>query len=362
MSFVKNNILCVDVGRGTQDVLYYCGEDNFENCTSLIVPSRTSVLSNNVQMCISEGKTPLFTGYNMGGFSVWRLCSEHIKNGGKIYAETESAKTFHDNPQYLRECGVSVIDSAFAAELRKRDDIVEFITQDVMLEDLENTFRAFDAPLPIAGIAVSVQDHGEVSYGQSNRVLRFQNIKKILETKPKLLDFTYWANEVPSHLTRMQSVVKALPDNIPLLLTDTGISAILGCLEDPAVSAVENKIVLNVGNGHTVAAYLKGEHVIGYLEHHTSSLSAEKIMSLLHKFAHGELDFESVFNDGGHGAYTSEELKNISSPECLVAVTGPNRSILSSQDVLFSSPHGNMMLSGSYGLLRAFLKRIEDYK
>jgi len=353
------NILCVDVGRGTQDVIFFRGEPNLENCTAFVVPSRTAVLSERLSTCVQCGSTPLFTGRNMGGFRPWSICSEHMKKGGMIYASVESAKTFHDDPAYVEARGITILKSTDSLEnIRTRRDVVEIKTEDVVFENFRNALNTFDVLSPIENVAVAVQDHGEVSAGQSNRVFRFQNYKKILKTGPNILDFAYWADEIPAHLTRMKSVAESLPKALPLLVMDTGIAAIMGCLEDPVVSKARRKIILNVGNGHTVAAYLLGEKIIGYFEHHTNSLDDAKIRALLKRFADGTLTFEDVFEDGGHGAYTSSDLESLSGSDYLLAVTGPNRNILKPGDgVYFSSPHGNMMLSGSYGLLRAFLER-----
>jgi len=338
------NILCIDVGRGTQDVIFFQGEPNLENCTAFVVPSRTAVLSERLLACVEAGGTPLFTGRNMGGFRPWRICADHLEKGGMVYASVESAKTFHDDPVYVEAHGITILKSDDSLERVRAEALVtDLKTEDVVYDNFRNALNTFDVSSPIENVAVAVQDHGEVSAGQSNRVLRFQNYKKILETGPNILDFAYWGDEIPGHLTRMKSVAASLPKGLPLLVMDTGIAAIMGCLEDPVVRKARRKIILNIGNGHTVAAYLLGEKIIGYFEHHTNSLDDAKIRALIKRFASGALTFEDVFEDG------------------LLAVTGPNRNLLKPDDgVYFSSPHGNMMLSGSYGLLRAFLERSVD--
>jgi len=351
------NILCIDVGRGTQDILYFRGESNLENCTVFVVPSRTGVLSEKLKQCVENGMTPLFTGRNMGGFKAWRICQEYLEKGGKIFADRESAKTFHDDLEHVEKNGITIVSPDTVEKLKKDKNVFTLQTQDVMLSNLEHALRLFDSFSPIEGIAVAVQDHGEASPGQSNRVFRFQNYKRVLETKPNILEFTYWAAQIPKRLTRMRSVAESLPSNIPLLLMDTGIAAILGCLEDPLVKKTEKKVILNIGNGHTVAACLFGEKIVGYFEHHTNSLDDLKIRSFMKRFAEGELEFEDVFEDGGHGVYTSPELKNSPISDYLLTVTGPRRSILNPQGVHLSSPHGNMMITGSYGLLKAFIAR-----
>ncbi len=81
---------------------------------------------------------------------------------------------------------------------------------------------------------------------------------------------------------------------------------------------------------------------------------------LIRRLCDGELGFDDIFNDGGHGCYIRQAVgfSNIES----VIVTGPNRQIMedSALDVEFAAPHGDMMLTGCFGLVEMFGKKMES--
>ena len=61
--------------------------------------------------------------------------------------------------------------------------------------------------------------------------------------------------------------------------------------------------------------------------------------------------------DGGHGAVLAEPV-----PESLPLIaTGPRRALLAGSPLPFefAAPHGDMMLTGCFGLLRALEERAE---
>jgi hypothetical protein len=70
---------------------------------------------------------------------------------------------------------------------------------------------------------------------------------------------------------------------------DTCFSAILGCIDE----APGPSIVVNVGNGHTIAALVLGRRIEALYEHHTHELTPEKLESHLKLLARGELDGKS---------------------------------------------------------------------
>jgi uncharacterized protein (DUF1786 family) len=141
---------------------------------------------------------------------------------------------------------------------------------------------------------------------------------------------------------------------------DTGPAAILGALDDAVVAASDPVIVLNVGNFHTIAALLDGRRITGLFEHHTGQLTRPKLESYLDDLATGELSNNQVFDDMGHGAL---ELGANGSPPKRLAVTGPRRGLLggSRLDPHLAVPHGDMMLAGCFGLLRALAARLPEF-
>ncbi len=80
------------------------------------------------------------------------------------------------------------------------------------------------------------------------------------------------------------------------------------------------------------------------------------------KLANGTLTNEEVFDTSGHGALilNDDHTRDAASPSStsfpFLAVTGPRREMLrgSTLHPYEATPHGDMMLAGCFGLLRAF--------
>jgi uncharacterized protein (DUF1786 family) len=150
-------------------------------------------------------------------------------------------------------------------------------------------------------------------------------------------------------MTRMAALRGQSPG---ALVIDTGVAAILGALCDPWVSerAVEGITLVNAGNAHTFCVNLVGEEVCGIFEHHTHGIDRDHLLSLIGKLREGTLTNDDVFKEGGHGAAVHRP-----HPSRHIAVTGPNRKKLL-PDAYQTAPYGDMMLTGCFGLVRAWLK------
>ena len=112
---------------------------------------------------------------------------------------------------------------------------------------------------------------------------------------------------------------------------------------------------MNVGNGHTIAVVARERRLAGVFEHHTGALDGAGLATRLRRFLAGSLGNDEVRNDGGHGCVLAAPV-----PEGLpLIVTGPRRGMLSgsSLPLQFAAPHGDMMLTGCFGLLRAVRER-----
>jgi len=192
-----------------------------------------------------------------------------------------------------------------------------------------------------------VQDHG-YSPRKSNRVFRFEYFKELMEKGGELDTFVY-KGDIPARFTRMKAVERTLPG---ALIMDTGMAALRGAILDE--HAKLPCLVVNVGNGHTLAGVVSDGRLAALFEHHTYKMTARNLDDYLKRLCAGTLSFQDVFNDGGHGCYIKEASKIGS-----VLVTGPKRSIMRSSklDVRFAAPFGDMMLTGCFGLVDACLKQ-----
>ncbi len=339
------SVIAIDIGGGTQDILLWEDGKNIENCVKMILPSPTQIVAGKIRKATEAGVPIGLYGTTMGGGACSRAIKEHLKAGYRVYAEKKPALSIHDNLDVVESMGVKIVSDL-------PDEALKIYMSDVDTKALDIALSQFDVTLPDY-FAVAVQDHG-YSPHKSNREFRFTYWKDYLDRGGKLDDL--WAADPPAFMTRMRAVKDTLGD---ALVVDTGAAAILGALCDEKVSSrqQEGLIILNLGNFHTVAALIKNDVVSGIYEHHTGLLTPEKLMDHLRRFREGIITNEEVFDDGGHGcAYSEAFSPRIFSDVGYVAVTGPRRSLVKELGFDFVAPYGDMMLTGSFGLLAAARK------
>ncbi len=340
-------ILAIDVGLGTQDILLYDSTKKIENCVKMVLPSQTKIVAKKIAEATHEGKDVFLTGETMGGGASTKAVKEHIRADLNVYATESAAMTLYDNLQRVKNLGVKITNEDEAPK-----KVARIETRDVDINAIKRTLSLFDVEVP-KKIAIAVQDHG-YSPKMSNRIFRFQHIKKAMENGGELTSFVYRDGEnIPNYLTRMKALAKSLK-GYDVVLTDTGIAAIWGALTDPFIMKKDPVILTNIGNGHTLGALMSGKTILGLFEHHTICMNAEKLDECIRKLGDGTLTFEDVFNDGGHGCFINHA-PGFDEVE-LIAATGPNRDIAhgSKSDIYFAAPHGDMMMTGCFGLVEAY--------
>ena len=344
-------IMAIDVGMGTQDILLYDDAQHIENNIKMVLPSQTRIIAQRISHATGAGRDIFLTGTTMGGGPSGKAVREHIRAGLKVYARPDAALTIHDNLEKVTQMGVTLV----GGEDTIPGGAKQIEMCDVDTHALGTALGLFGTQLP-RDFAVAVQDHGEAP-DMSNRVFRFRHFRELLEQGGELERFAH-LNQVPPHLSRMQAVMETLkqPGN-NVLLMDTGPAAICGALPGSSGGPVT---VVNIGNGHSLAAVVAGNRMLALFEHHTRNVDAQKMDGLIRRLCDGELGFDDIFNDGGHGCYIRQAVgfSNIES----VIVTGPNRQIMEDSvlDVEFAAPHGDMMLTGCFGLVEMFGKKMEN--
>ena len=347
--------IAIDVGAGTQDILVYDDEKSVSQCFKMVLPSRTVIVAERIRAATDQRKDIFLDGFTMGGGPCVRAIKDHLKAGLQVYATETAAKTIYDDLDRVRSLGVVVAMDGAEAD----SGAIRIETVDIDIPAIRGMLGLFGIAMPDT-FAVAVQDHGE-STG-SNRIFRFEHLKRLIRAGGDLQSFVYSRKTIPGYLTRMHAVAETLAD-FDLVLMDTGPAAIFGAVPDTAsVSGAndrpEPKIVLNIGNGHTLCAILMDERVTGVFEHHTRQLDIGTLDTYIEKLADGTLTFEEIFESGGHGCYIEE----IPDTMPQVIVTGPNRHIAeqSRHDVTFAAPHGDMMLTGCFGLIKGMLSTKGD--
>jgi len=351
--FELDGILAVDIGSGTQDILIYEPGREMENNVKLILPSQTQIIAKKIAYQTDLGRDIFLSGQLMGGGASSSAVKNHLKAGNKVYATKQAALTIKDDLNKVLELGVEIVESDPAKY--SGTETIEF--KDIDIPALEQALSPFGINIPNC-YAFAVQDHG-YSPDRSNRLFRFEHWQRFLGSGGELIDLLYNKDNLPHYFTRMKAVMEASggkEDKIWLM--DTGSAAIMGALEDERVNHhITNKggVLVNVGNQHTIAFLVHGTKILGIFEHHTKKLTTNTLKQYLKRFIEGNVSNEEVLADKGHGCMRLKGADNYEFD--FIAVTGPRREMAQGIGYL-AVPHGDMMLSGSFGLVRSVLNKL----
>ena len=343
-------ILTIDVGTGTQDILLFDSDGPVENSFQLIMPAPTQIVAGRIRAATAARRPLLLTGVIMGGGPCQWAANDHVRAGLALYATPQAAQTFNDDLDAVRRDGVIVLGEDEAAALR---DVERISMRDLDLGAIHAALAAFGVAPRYDALAVAVFDHGNAPPDVSDRVFRFNYLAERFSTGRGLLALGFRREQVPPEMTRLCAVAASAPSELPLLLMDTAPAAVLGALDDPELAAQDELLVANVGNFHCLAFHIAGGQIAGCFEHHTGELTLPQLEGFLERLEAGTITNEEVFGSMGHGALV---LRHSAGAQALLAVTGPRRALLRRSRLrpYFAVPHGDMMLAGCYGLLRAY--------
>ncbi len=354
-------ILAVDVGTGTQDILLFDSDKEVENCYKLVLPSPTVMLAQQIRAATRRGDGVLLTGVLMGGGPCAWAARDHAQAGYPLWITPDAARTFDDDPSRVEAMGATIVSEEEAATVNGH--ATRLTMGDFDYQAIAAVFSRFGVDLDreLDAIAVAVFDHGNAPPGISDRLFRFEYIESCIKARNNLTSFAFLAEDVPQIMTRMEATARiartARPD-VPLMLMDTAPAAVLGALEDPRVRQTRPAIVANIGNFHCLAFRLGqsngdiSEGIEGVFEHHTGEITSQQLEGYLIRLAQGNLTHDEIFGSNGHGAvmFRTEVM-----PLDFLSITGPRRNFLrgSRLNPYQATPFGDMMLTGSYGLVRA---------
>jgi uncharacterized protein (DUF1786 family) len=348
----------LDIGAGTVDFLLYEDNKHIENCIKMVLPSPQKVFALKIRENTKEGFPVFLNGYTIGGGSITGAIKNHIEKGHSTYMTSEAAFSIRNDLTEVKEMGVQIVNEK--PKDFNRDSI---FLDEIRLSTYESTLNSFSETIQdVDSVMISVKDHGASPKGISNRIFRIKKFKEILSEGNDLHRFLFHEKQVPKYFYRMKSAIRAskahLPD-VDVYLMDTSISSLVGCLWDHRVYGKDPVLAVNIGNGHTIAAVISKNRVLGFFEHHTGRLSRDKLGSLLRRLCDGTLTHEEVFGDGGHGAALFGEMPNFSMID-VVAVTGPRRDLLDGSCIKYlqATPGGDVMMTGTIGLIRSLQANI----
>lgn len=349
-------ILCLDIGSTTQDILLFDTTQLVENAIQLILPSPTILVAKRIEAATTRSDTIILTGDTMGGGASTSAIRRHLELGLKVYATENAARSFRDNLEEVTSWGIQLI-STDEVTNHRRGTIIPLA--DVELGRLEKALSSWNIALHPDIVAVAVMDHGVAPPWESDRLWRFRYLEQLLQANGTLETFIFSETGIPSHFTRMQAVVRNIKGSAPLVIMDTGAAAVLGASFDHVVASHGNRLAVNLGNSHTLAFNLSGSRVLGLFEHHTAMLSQPRLENLLLGTIAGDLKGQDIREEGGHGSLIIER-----GGEPFITVTGPRRSLLehSRLNPYLAAPFGSMMLTGCFGLLKAAVIKFPQWR
>lgn len=331
------NILCIDIGGGTQDICCFTGKESFENSFKMVMPTPSKRIARQIRSLDGD----IFIAGNVIGGGVTGALKEKIAAGHSVFISKNAAATVRDDINYVRSLGITVTEEVLYPDI-EFNEFDDFI----IIPAANNALNGFEPDV----IAVAVQDHGYIK-NQSDRVTRFNFLKSFIKNSLEKAYFDDY-DKIPPYLTRFLSIYQSICKKYPnkkIIVTDTAVIACLG-----ASLIIEEKkpfITVDAGNCHTfAAAFDESGNITAFFEHHTDSLSKESLKSYLNDLARGDIDGDKIFNEGGHGAFIYKSINIGSAP---VLVTGPNRNRFFREEhgVIFADPKGDTMMTGPVGLL-----------
>ena len=333
------NILCIDIGKGTQDILYYNTnlKNNVENSIKLILPSPTTIISNKIKNMNCNLK---ICGNIMGGGPVNKAISTIQKKGYSVEISKNCAKTIRDSLDEIKKRGIII---------KENIDNPNIIFGDLNFNMLKNIFNEIGEEFKPDFVCVACQDHGYIP-NQSDRITRFKYFKNLLNKTKNPLEyiFTEKSNDL-NNFSRFKSNIEQIKkNNYNGFVMDSKIASVCGILNYANENNINEFVGLDIGNGHTLGVSIKDGKVIGLFEHHTRLLSSEKLYKIVNKLINGTLTNEEIFNDHGHGATVLGKIN----PK-KIYISGPNRALFKEYGE-YAYPYGDVMITGCVGLLDCY--------
>lgn len=334
----KGPILCIDIGAFTQNVVLARPGYNCENWPRWTLPSMSLLIAQRIrELTLLKRDVWLYGNETGGGFA--GALRDLLASGLKAFATATAAKSIHDDLDVARKMGVEIRETCprQAVPVRVSDFDPEVWTL---------ICRNSCLPQPHMIIA-SAQDHG-----RGNRKGRNEWWREMLAKNPDPVDMIY--ESAPQNFSRLRSIQEQTGGPV----ADSGVSAILGALSEPAIferSCRQGITYIHVGNTHTVAALLYKAKIYGIYEHHTDKVDLSVLMEDLKQFRLHWLPTETVQIKGGIGTAYLDDLDDAGGFEPTF-ISGPKRVVLQNYGT-FIAPRGDMLHGGCFGLLYGWSRK-----
>ncbi len=347
-------LLAIDVGAGTQDIFLYDSNQEIGNSVKAVLPSQSNLMATEVEKHTHKKMNIVVYGETMGGYPFGSAIKKHLAAGLKVAMTSKAARTLRDKLDVVKAMNIDIISDVVIEELIAAGYSAIKIG-DLNLASLEQAFAHFGISFQsIDYLGVAVQDHGNPPIGVSERVFRFENLLKPgIDAGGDILGYSYLTEQVPNEFTRMCAVARLIMDSgYKGLVMDTGPAVLFGALEDEYLKTKNVIGVLNFGNQHTLGGIFDHGRLIAVYEHHTGLVSGSQAEEYLFALADGTLTNEEIFENHGHGAYTSEVVGSDNLDALTVLGPQKHTKLLSFKKKFHhAAPFGDQMMAGPAGLV-----------
>ncbi len=147
-------ILAIDMGTGTQDILLFDPGKPVENNVKMVLPSATQVAATRIRRAARDRRPLLLTGVVSGGGPCSWAAEEFLAAGGVAYATPEAAQTFNDDLDEVRHMGIRIVSEDEVRTI----DADRVVLQDLDLDAVRTALAAFEVPVEFDGIALGCLD------------------------------------------------------------------------------------------------------------------------------------------------------------------------------------------------------------
>ncbi len=233
-------ILTVDIGTGTQDILLFDSDRSPENCLKLVMPSPTLLVA--PADAAGHARRPA-AGASPGSIMGGRPCSwaveGHRRAGLPVSPPPGPARTFNDDLDQVRaELGVRdrgrrARRTAWPRRLGLRSGRASATST---TRRSGQAFAAFGLDLRPDALALAVFDHGAAPPGVSDRQFRMDYLTDRLRAGERRLSaLAHRAEDVPPIMTRLAALARRRQRagrSCRVVVMDTAPAAVLGALED----------------------------------------------------------------------------------------------------------------------------------
>jgi uncharacterized protein (DUF1786 family) len=350
------NILAIDIGAGTMDVLCYVPDEKMHYKAVVKSPVRTMAAAINA----TEGSL-LVTGVEMGGGPVTAALKARAETA-RVRISEAAAATVHHDPSRVAAMGLEIVPDDAVDKIAEDDGVTRIELQDIDPMRLQRMVEGFGLPFDFDTVVVCAQDHGAAPPGVSHLEFRHNLFKARLDRHPYPHTLLFTPGTLPKAFNRLSAIARSV-SRFPtgkVYVMDSGMAAILGASLDPTLRQKHTVMVLDIATSHTVGAVLTDGELQGSFEYHTHDITLDRLEQLLRDLPRGRLSHDQILAEGGHGAYL-HGAPGYEAVEAIVA-TGPKRRLMapSKLPITWGAPWGDNMMTGCVGLLESVMRKDGD--